>query len=185
MGPDSPAWSRRSRLLRDSRSSGFEERISETAIAAPKRRARRRKGRSVMPAIGATNNPLGRICAPILIAAACRCTNENEGSGFYPLLRRKRITSKPFCFSRQRGRPVDHAARKKTPRRGKNIQRREQRGARRAAEAPRAEARAGEEVGHADRRLRVQAPACRIARQSRGIAGIARLAQDLRQVPRI
>src|SRR4051812_34727195 len=132
MGPDSPAWSRRSRLLRDSRSSGFEDSISETAIAAPKRRASRRKGRSVMPAIGATNNPWARICAPILIAAAWRCTNENEGSGFYPLLRRKRITAKSFLFSRQRRRSIDHAARKKAPRSGKNIQRRQQGGARRA-----------------------------------------------------
>jgi hypothetical protein len=57
-GPDSPAWSRRRRVLRDSRSSGRAETISETASAAPKRRARRRKGRSVIPAIGATNKPL-------------------------------------------------------------------------------------------------------------------------------
>src|SRR5258708_19653995 len=78
------------------RGSVVADNVAETAIEATKRRASRRKGRSVIPAIGATNNPLRRTCAPILIAAAWRCSNENEGSGFYPLLRRKRITSKSF-----------------------------------------------------------------------------------------
>src|SRR3954469_5371463 len=160
IGPGSPAWSRRNRLLRDSRNSGLEESISEGASAAPKRRASFLNGRSVIPAIGATSSPLRRLCAPILIAAAWRCTNENEGSEFYPLLRGKRIDSSPLLLSRQRGRPIDHAPRKKTPRRRQDVEQRERRAARGGRKPTRTEECAGQKIGDA-RRCRGIEPAAR------------------------
>src|SRR3954471_15311928 len=185
IGPGSPAWSRRNRLLRDSRNSGLEESISEGASAAPKRRASFLNGRSVMPAIGATSSPLRRLCAPILIAAAGRCTNENEGSEFYPLLRGKRINSPELLLSRQRGRAVDHAPRKKTPRPRQDVEQGERSAACGAREAAGAEESAGQKIGDARGCGCIETAACRVALERGGIAGVLRGAQDLRQLPGI
>src|SRR5258706_6983624 len=113
-----------------------------------------------MPAIGATINALRRTCAPILIAAAGRCTNENEGSEFYPHLRRKRMRASVLLLLRKRRRPVDHAARKKAPRAGQDVERGKPDAAREARDAARAGESAREQIGRADRRERVE-PAAR------------------------
>jgi hypothetical protein len=60
IGPASPLWSARRWVFTLSRRSGREVIISLTAYPAPKRRQSWRNGRSVTPAIGATNKPLAR-----------------------------------------------------------------------------------------------------------------------------
>ena len=67
IGSTSPAWSVRKRDLRVERSSGFEDTISDTARPAPKRLQSCLNGRSVTPAIGATNKALRKTCAPSCI----------------------------------------------------------------------------------------------------------------------
>jgi len=57
----------RDREVRVPRSSGRAEIISEVARSAPKRRHSARNGRSVTPAMGATNKPLRNWCAPSCI----------------------------------------------------------------------------------------------------------------------
>src|SRR5256885_4142197 len=131
-----------------------------------------------MPAIGATINALRRTCAPILMAAAWRCTNENEGSEFYPHLRRKRMRALRFVVLRKRRRPVDHAARKKAPRTGQDVERGEPEAAREPRDAARAGESACEQIRGANRRERIEPAARSVARERSRFARILDIAQD-------
>src|SRR5471032_2992269 len=110
MGSTSPAWSTRRRDFRVERSSGFEDTISDTARPAPKRLQSCLNGRSVTPAIGATNKALRNTCAPSCIGGGL--VLESEGSAFYTLQREKKIAPPTFVSSPQQQRGHRNAPKK-------------------------------------------------------------------------
>ena len=97
----------------------------------------------------------------------------------------REANSSRFCASWKRRSSVDHAARKKTARRRKNVQCGEGRAPRGARETSGAEEPAGEKIGDAHGRRSVEASARGVACERRRVAGIGRSAQDLRQLPGI
>ena len=89
------------------------------------------------------------------------------------------------CVNHFTAAPTGHRScgAQKAPRRRENIERRQRRAARSARKAARAEERAGEEVGDAHRRRRVEPPARGVARERRARRRDRGIAQDLRQLP--
>jgi hypothetical protein len=126
-----------------------------------------------MPAIGATNNPLRRTCAPILIDRGR--LPENREANFIRIAARKESGRGALVvFSRQGGRAENHAPREESARARDDIERRQRHAARCAREAIRADEGAGECVGYVDGGPRIEPASRRVARERGFVAGIGR-----------